>query len=793
MHKIFAVFILIFLFVTISPAQTKYVLSVVPTQKGISGENLKLRIEFANVAEIAEVKLFYRSAGESEFNQIEIPLSRENIVIVTIPGKNVKAPSLEMFIEVVNKNQELSYFPGKSRDEFMQVPISGSEDSEAIIILSPEKGASLRPEDLIVSASLIEVENFDPGKTQILFDNVDVTNWAMISPELVTFVPDNFNFQIKPGVHKVTIILKDTLGKIVARTSWEFNVLSPVEVVQREKINYGANFELELRQESVKNSSNFYIRGRGNFNGNYRFLNFNTNLYLTSEERSNIQPQHRFLIEGNLSDWVKIGFGDVYPNFSSLVLSGYRVRGFYGKVDLRYFQIEVVNGETKREIEGALLREIPIDSLSGTLPQNSIYDTASGKVFVYNYGVYKRNLFAVKPAFKFKKNFELGFTYLVSEDDKGSIRFGGNPQKNVVLGSNLLLSLDNTRTEIRAQGALSVRNENLKAKSWTDEDIDSLFKDTPSLRDNLKKYRPLIEKFIPVNQYVVPINPLGFSSLAYEIGVNLNYFGNFFKFDYIFHGNEYLSFGQPYLRQDIRGFKVFDRLRLLRNQVFLTFRFENLSDNTKKQRDYTTNFVTWEVSAMYSPLMNLPNLSLTYSQSTSDNGVPNADTLRALNVSVNKLSFDISYSFEYIFRNRVNFTFSLTGSDDRTILNSDFKNVNLLLSLYSDVRENIRGNFILAFNSSKFRRPIFDTANKFIGVRDEKFNYVSFGGGADYRLGKMRVWGNLAPSFGDLRRLYIYFGGSYEVARNQSLNFNCNLLFYSYVDVVAYLTYRISF
>ncbi len=794
MNKIIAVISFLTFFNFISPAQTEYVLNILPLQKGASGEDLKLRIEFTKTSEISEAKLFYRSSAEEQFKVIEIPIPRENIVTITIPDKDVKAPSLELFIEITDKKGKISYFPSESPDKLMQIPVSAPEESGEIIILSPERDSSVRLDELIISASLIGVENFDPSRTQVLFDNVDVTKFSVISSEVVIFVPENVKFPIKPGSHRATIILKDSLDKIIARTSWNFNVLSPMEVAEeRRGINYRTNFELELRQESLQKKSNFYGRGRANFNGSYSIFNFNTNLYLTSEERSNIQPQHRFLIEGNLLDWVRVGYGDVYLNFSPLVLSGYRVRGFYGKVDLRYFYVEFVNGQTRRGIEGAITREIPIDSLAGRdLPANSVYDTTNNKVLIYNYGTFARNLFAIKPAFKYKNKFELGFTYLVSEDDKNSIKFGGNPQKNVVLGSNFLLSIDNARTEIRANSALSVRNENLKARSWTDADIDSLFKDTPSLRDNLKKYRPLIEKFVPINQYIVPINPLGLSSLAYEAGVNLNYFGNFLKFDYIFHGNEYLSFGQPYLRQDIQGFKVFDRLRLLRNQLFLTFRYENLSDNTKNQRDYTTKFSNLEISAMYSPLANLPDLSVTYLRSTSDNGLI-YDTLRAVNVKVDKVSFDVSYNFEFVFRNRISLNFSIMNSNDQTVLNSDLKNTSFFLSLYSDIRENLRGNFLFALNNSNFKRPTFDSMNKFIGTRSEKFNYISFGAGADYRVRDIRVWGSLAPSFGDLKRLYIYFGGEYQLARNQSLMFNCNLLFYSYVDIVAYVTYRISF
>ncbi len=792
MSHLISLFLFILFISTISPAQQ--IFNIIPLQKGISGENLKLRIEFTDASGIVKLKLFYKSSTDENFKLIEISPSRENFVIVTLPGKDVEAPEMEIFIEATDKSGNIRYFPEKAPNELMRIPITEVKTPGKIIVLSPEQGAVVRPEEVLISASLIEVENFAPEKSQVLLDRTDVTSMCIITSELVIFAPDNFKFPLKPGPHKVTIILKDTTEKVIESISWDFTVLSSAEVAERErKFNYRSNFEIELRQEKAQSNSNFYVRGRANFSGNYSFFNLNTNLYLTSEEKATIQPQHRFLIEGNLLDWVKVSYGDVYPNFSPLILSGYRVRGIYGKIDLRYFQIEIVNGQTRRGTEGLILKEIPIDSLRGeTLPQNSVYDTTNRRILIYNYGTYERNLLAVKPAFKFKRNFEFGLTYLTSQDDKTSIRFGGNPQKNVVLGTNLLLSLDNARTEFRAYGAISVRNENLKASGWTEADIDSILKDTPSLRDNLKKYRSLIEKFVPLNQYIVPINPLAFSSMAYEAGLNLNYFGNFLKIDYIFHGNEYLSFGQPYLRQDIQGFRIFDRLRFLRNQLFLTLRFENLSDNTKKQRDYTTKFVNWEISAMYSPLMNLPTMSVTYAQNKSDNGIP-SDSSRAFNLLVNKISFDISYYFEYLFRNQVNISFSISGSDDRTRTNADFNNTNLSVSMFSNVSDNLRGNFQFGMYNSKFKRPLFDSNGNLVEIAETKFNYILIGLGADYKFKNTRLWGNIAPSFGNLSRLYIYFGGERELAKNQSLNLNCNFLLHKSIDIVAYLTYRISF
>jgi len=91
------------------------------------------------------------------------------------------------------------------------------------------------------------------------------------------------------------------------------------------------------------------------------------------------------------------------------------------------------------------------------------------------------------------------------------------------------------------------------------------------------------------------------------------------------------------------------------------------------------------------------------------------------------------------------------------------------------------------------KNRLYDSTGRVVGSAEQKFNYILIGFGADYRFKNMRIWGNIAPSFGNLGRLYIYFGGEREIARNQSLNLKCNFLLHESIDVVAYLTYKISF
>ena len=73
------------------------------------------------------------------------------------------------------------------------------------------------------------------------------------------------------------------------------------------------------------------------------------------------------------------------------------------------------------------------------------------------------------------------------------------------------------------------------------------------------------------------------TALVYETGLALNYFGNYLKGTYIYHGADYTSEGTSALRKDVKGFNVFDRIRLIGNSVFLTASYERLQNNTAGQ------------------------------------------------------------------------------------------------------------------------------------------------------------------------------------------------------------------
>ena len=122
----------------------------------------------------------------------------------------------------------------------------------------------------------------------------------------------------------------------------------------------------------------------------------------------------------------------------------------------------------------------------------------------FTYGTYDRKLFAIRPSFGNREGGHVGFSYLKSSDDLNSIQHGIRPKENLVVGSDLLMPFDNRRVELTAQVAMSATNDDITSGTFTDEKIDSIYKDeSESQRDNIKKLRNALEKVITVNENLV--------------------------------------------------------------------------------------------------------------------------------------------------------------------------------------------------------------------------------------------------------------------------------------------------
>ena len=227
---------------------------------------------------------------------------------------------------------------------------------------------------------------------------------------------------------------------------------------------------------------------------------------------------------------------------------------------------------------------------------------------------------------------------------KNSIHYGLAPKQNIVLGMDFMTRLDNSRIEITGQGAASAYNMDITKGNFSDAYIDSVY---AVGSEGIKRVRDILSPYITVNDNFRPLNVDKLPTIAYELGLGLNYFDNALKFTYMYHGNDYTSFGQSFLQTDIKGFSIVDRARFIDNQVFLTLGYERLEDNTSATKVGTTVFNNVNVAATYMSRTDLPTVTVGVSVYDNDNGlsVGGRDSLAAIQDGTLRLYLQSSYEF----------------------------------------------------------------------------------------------------------------------------------------------------
>lgn len=790
----------LFLLLFISPLFAQIsdkVLSVKPSEAK-EGQPLTLEAELVGTVQINQVLLAYRRFGASEYRQME--MSRiGNRASATIPGNEVVPMEMEYYLILKVEGKPDETYPIENPEDHplrVQVQTRQAKDGE-IIFLSPEEGTVVSTEELLISISLLRAKpSVNKSATKIYVDDRDVTQFAMVTEDLITLVPENVSPPILEGAHTVRAEVFDNKGKPYHSKTLSYTQISAEEVERlRTQIVYNAAATLEARNENIQGSSTPYNRANITATSEYGVLRMNGRLYVTNEEETGRQPQNRYFIEAQ-TPWFRLGYGDAYPVFSSLIMSGKRVRGLTANLTLGSFNLDFVTGETVRKVDGDTLRTFFKKDLPSSSGAYAPYDTAGrpdslGIWAEYRYGTFTRDIMVVRPSFGSGKNVQFGLSLLKAKDDVESLRrngilYGSKPEENLAVGSDLLVAFDDRRFEFTAQGGVSIYNRDISGGNITDAEIDSFYQygasadtqDVNKKRKDLKELRDKISSFITVNQNVVPLSLERISSiLAYETGLALNYFDNYFKASYIFRGSQYNSFGQTFIRRDVKGFNIFDRIRLMENQLFVSLGFESLEDNTDQSKTATTTFLNFNTTVSYFPRTDFPNITIGYGLNGSDNGLSKYDPfgpdsllgLQAIDDVTNRFFIQGGYSFTAMYRQNASLSVSTSSRDDNTRRDADAVSTSVSGSLTTTWDMPLETSIGLALNFNEL--PATDPTDT-TGFRQalSSFNYTTLFLSGRYRLlqDKLRVWASLAPTFGDVKRTNFDLGGEYALYQNLS-------------------------
>lgn len=723
---------------------------------------------------ISSINLFFKKFGENEYRNVEM-LIAGNTASATIDGEYVIPPYLDYYLLIALKNGSTQSYPLGIEQGLipLQIAVSGVSDKDKeIIILSPSDGEILSQDNLLISISFFKApDNIDIKRTKVYLNNEDVTKLALITNELIVISGESFESNLATGSRLLKVEVYDKEGNLYHSISRSFQVVTAAvaEAVSTRWKSAG-NLRAESRSETFNTVSTWYNNLSADFNASYEQLNINGYLYLTSEEKKNLQPYNRYSAQVTGGEWLDLRVGDTYPRFPSLIMDGKRIRGFSGQLNLGFINVAAAIGESDRKVEGVLIQTYTKDQVplgSDIIPVNAAkYGNPFAKV---NLGTYQRDLFALRPSFGSGQNFQLGFTYLHSKDNSKSIEFGARPQENVVLGSDLKIAFDDQNFLFTSQVAFSMFNKDISTGNLTDAQIDSIFGPNGLYDidpDQVKTIRDILGKFITVNQYIGPLNPQEFASIAGEAALSLNYLNNSLRASYIYRGNDYLSFGQSFIRTDVRGFNVVDRIRMFDNKVFLSLGYESLEDNLQATKPATTKYNTLSASISIFPRADFPNITIGYNKSDNKNGLKLTDPVNknfVVDDITNRLILQLSYDFVAMVRHNSSFSFTTQNREDNSLSNTDAKYNAVGFTLNSYWTSQLNSLFQILYSSSE--------------IKNVPFDYFTLTLGGRYRLleNKLQLSATLSPSFGDFKRQAFEFLADYNIIANLNLGFQARI------------------
>jgi hypothetical protein len=778
---------------------------------------LPISVEVTPSGNVERVFLRYREFGESEYRQQEM-LMAGNSATATLAAQYVMPPYIEYYILVALSNGRSETFPIENAES---TPLKATvkpvdPKSLEVRVLSPEQGETVANEDLVVAISLFYAsDNVNKKGTKLFLNGVDVTAQAIFSDDVILYSPATFPRPLSLGVQFLRIELYDNSGSLYHTIESNFSLSTAAAIAAEEsRMRFGLNGSAEFRNEDVGATKNTFVRGQLQAAGTFKSLNFGSNIFLTNEEKSDRQPQDRFMAYGDL-DVLKVQLGDAFPKFPTNIVSGKRVRGVSASLLLKFFNIDFAYGETMRSIDGITLRDTTFSDTNAvkSRPVNTLQKSGL-QYSIFQPGTFSRSFMAIRPSFGSGENFQFGLTYMNSKDKVESIKYGLAPQENLVLGTDLLIAFDDQRFRIDAQGSLSETNRDISTGNFTDADYALLAGTndptlTPSQRadhqktsDDLKKVANIVGKFITVNENLFPLNPAGtgLPGIAYDGALSLNYFNNYIRAQYYQRGAAYLSFGNEFLQADIRGLALSDRIRMLQNRVLLSLSYEQRKDNTAQTKVATTTYGNTNGSLTVFPAADWPSFTLGYGVLSRSSDASLTDSLQKLYAAddqTTRISLQINYDFTLGARHNLSFGANLSDKKDNLPLSlnrGEQKNNSYFGSLTTFFRIPLQTT--ISFNTNMTQSAAL-TTTPLAGIPLQEFNITAISLNAQYRLleEKLRLTSTVSNSTGDVKRTLVQVGADYSITDHHALAFE-----YDYISNTGYkndsimsLIYRFNF
>ena len=662
---------------------------------------LEFEVLGLNIQDIQEVFFNYRYDDGIAYQSVRAEIV-QNKVVVKISFSNELANSVQYYINFNMAGDKVFYYPldvnatnkpisvvlvdpKEKKKEVEKEPeeISGSTKTMDFTILSPLPSEIIVPEDALVALTLFYNEGeASADSIKIIFDGVDVTSLADVTPYLITYKPKG----LLPGNHKVSIEYSYNGEKIIL-SDWVFPTSDPNKVKKTplaEGRTWAKGFaELSARNQSIFGITQDIYKASFRASGTEKWFRYAVNGMLTTQEDPRLQAQNRYGMEVYLGRWFELQAGHIFPQVNPLILAGNRIFGVNSSVRLfdRLVNFQVTYGEMRRSVDN-LYQDVTLDSVVLGRDVNGIElkePKYSLRFQEQGTGTFKREVLGGRFALGNGENFQWGFNSMKVRDDVNSLTTindyddlvlykpellnglnaqqraeldlakdslflapsgGAPPRDNFMFASDMVVRMFDKRITLRSDVGFSLLNNDISQGVLNQERADDLgitidSKITNALdalsriiiiNENLSYLPVTIDttgKIGPVSNTFLWMKgtavPTGL--MASQNSLNMRFFGNNFQARYQWVGPEYQTLSNTAMRRDIDGYSLTDRFRVYKNQIYVTLGFERFRDNLINQKESTTR--TQILNSDFSIYPNdrrYPRVSLGYRVQNRDNG-----------------------------------------------------------------------------------------------------------------------------------------------------------------------------
>ena len=524
--------------------------------------------------------LYYRSKEMQHY--LEIPMVYENTEwFGIIPAVQLISSFIEYAIILEMDDTDLYAFPREDpfknpykimilQDDGKRLfKTSGFDEGNLktvnmdMMILSPEPGEVLSADQVVVAVSFFGVDDIDYNTIHISIDDVDYTEKAEISTGLFSLVPG----KLKSGKHKISVAAKNIHGLEIMPEHWSFTVAKHGFDIA-EKIVYNGSISMLTSKENIDDNILNISEIRGQINGGVNWIHTQSNFRFTSRESPYSQALNRLSTTFKMSDYLTIYTGDFYPNLSSYLIAGKRVRGLGVSVTFSWLNLDIISGELNRSVQwkGKTDQGYTLNSLYTTVNHggsHTYYLDRTGYTFTRSIDTYRLSA-------NYKSKMFFGLYFLKSKDDphsvfknisskatitvdsmatgltpgvytleeletsvseaNGILHFsesnwgGGDPEDNLVIGFDTKAYFDQRQLSTEFSWNMSLYNRNIWDGAITRTELDTTLDDsldgligtqydeyglivgTPLMIDTTLIFDPTsFEKIFTINQYMTPL------------------------------------------------------------------------------------------------------------------------------------------------------------------------------------------------------------------------------------------------------------------------------------------------